>query len=228
MYAACYVDFPNYRKFVQENARFEFFSLLIDFCGITDMEHLLYRRDEILLATFPHFVKIDTLCCFMSVMDMMIALVKRNDILCSVVEKRRCPVCSYHETINKTTLPIPCHNLDLRNIQASLRLKNSSTVCNKCDGSMEMEVERVINDVIIIDLDGLLDPHLEIKYIQKKIRIHDDDYNFYAFVQTWGLHFVAHVLRGTEWHTYDDQHSKAVKITKDTSKLHPVLLMYGK
>lgn len=93
---------------------------------------------------------------------------------------------------------------------------------------MEMQVDRVINDVVVVDLDGVIDPGVKIENIQKTLRIENNDYNFCGFVESLGHHFVAHALRGTEWYSYDDLHPKSVKVTKNSYKPNAVLLVYRK
>lgn len=116
VYAACYLDYPNFKEFANKNAKLEFFSLLIDFCGCKekDMDKLMHRRERLLYTTFSELVttklNITELNCWMSVIDMFIGLAKQTDILCSVSENRHCPVCSYHERVTKTSLPVSCHD----------------------------------------------------------------------------------------------------------------------
>lgn len=226
------MDSQSFKEYAGEKASSEFIKLLIDFCGWEDMDKMLRKREDFLHANFPDQVKIKQniaeLDCYMSVIDMFIGLVRNNDFLCSVVEKRRCLACSNHERITKTSLPVTCQDLDIRYINRSLRFKKSEIVCQKCDGVMKMEFVRWVNPVVIIDLDGMQSPGWNINAIQKTLRIEGNKYNLCGFIENRGFHFTAHALRGDgKWYEYDDLHPRSIKVTKDSYKPYPVLLMYG-
>lgn len=231
LYATCYVDSPSFKELADKNTSSDFIKLLIDFCGWKNMEDLLQQRNELLHKTFNDKVtinrKILELDCYMSVIDMFIGLAKKNEILYSVIENRRCPVCSHHQCIKKTSLPISCRDLDLSQIDRSLRFKERQIDCEKCDVEMKMEINRSISPVCIIDLDGMMDPHIKIDRIQKSLSVQGEEYKFCGFIETCGYHFIAHALRSDgKWYSYDDMHPSVAKVTRESSLLHPVLLMY--
>lgn len=117
--------------------------------------------------------------------------------------------------------------MDLRYIERSLRLRESNIDCPKCTVPVKMNVVRVISPIVIIDLDGMISPNLRMNQIQNSLDIQGEQYTLRGLVETLGYHFVAHALHTDgQWYPYDDLHPRSNKITQESYKPHPVLLMY--
>lgn len=163
----------------------------------------------------------------MSVIDMFIALCRKNDALYTIVEEKRCPSCSEHSCKSMVSLPLNCAGLDLRNITRSLRFKNLNKTCSGCDVGEQLEIHRKFNPVLAIDLDGMLNPNISIDQIQQQLGFENMEYSLYGIVAIQPNHFVAHVRRSDGWQTFDDLHPTEVKKVSSSTIIHPVLLMYS-
>lgn len=230
LFVRCYLDSPIYREYVNNNQAQEFMNLLKRFCEWDKMEDMLRAREQLLKNTFEEKVtinrKILQLDCYMSIIDMFIALCNSNSSLYTMTEVKRCPSCSHYNRKVYTSLPISCTDLVLSNISGSLRFK-SIKKCKRCAVNMDIPIERTFNPIAIVDLDGMQNPNIAISGIQKYIMLGDQKYQLCGLIESTGSHFVAHASGGDdEWHSYDDLHPTEYKKIHMSTILHPVLLMY--
>lgn len=230
LYAACYLDLSKFKEYADKNSTSEFINLMKSFCDWEQIEAIFNQREILLHSTFHKKViirrKILELC-YMSVIDMFIELCGKNNVLYSMAEEKRCPSCSNYSRTMKTSLPLSCVNFNIGNFNHSIRLKSQSKHCDKCNVGMNMEIQRTLSPVVIVDLDGMQNSNVPIGKIQQCLVLDGKKYRLYGLIKITGNHFIAHALRSDGlWHTYDDLHPNSSKIIPDSSLLHPVLLMY--
>lgn len=232
IYATCYLDCQAFKKYVHlflnEN---DFFQLVEKFCNWDEMNNMIKNRLDLLYNVFESKVtlsrKIAELDCWMSVIDMFIALCDKNEALYSIKEKKRCQSCYNHSKKSRTSLPMKCHGLNLSNFGASLRV-NVSKQCKLCNVEIDVKINRRFNPVIVIDLDGMEDPKIAIEKIQQTIDLNGKQYDLKGIISTTGTHFFSYIIRPDEnWYTFDDMSpSQPQKMSAFVRIPRPVLLVY--
>lgn len=75
-----------------------------------------------------------------------------------------------------------------------------------------MNVVRVISPIVIIDVDGLMEPNLRMNQFQNSLNIQGEQYSLRGLIETLGYHFVAHALHTDgQWYLYDDNIRDQIK-----------------
>lgn len=230
LYAACYLDSHKFKQYADNN-KSDFITLVKRFCNWETMDIAVDERATLLHSTFDKIVKIQRkilqLDCYMSVIDMFIGLCSKNPVLYSMTEEKRCPSCSNHYRTMKTSLPLRCANLDIGNLSKSIHFKDQSKPCEKCNVGMNLENERTLNPVVIVDLDGTQNPEISIAQMQQFLILHGKKFQLRGLIESTGDHFIAHALRADGlWHTYDDLRPASAKTIPESTVLHPVFLLY--